>query len=101
MATKPFASSADLTPKDEVFVELAEGVYTLTAEGDPNVAAIEAEDFLICFEARATPRPPADGSPSCANTPASRSATWCSATTTPSARSAPARSTPRRSSRTR
>ncbi|MFD9699119.1 MBL fold metallo-hydrolase [Lentzea sp. NPDC059081] len=55
MATKPFASSADLAPKDEVFVELAEGVYTLTAEGDPNVGAIEAEDFLICFEARATP----------------------------------------------
>jgi glyoxylase-like metal-dependent hydrolase (beta-lactamase superfamily II) len=55
MAKKPFASSADLAPKDEVFVELAEGVYTLTAEGDPNVAAIEAEDFLICFEARATP----------------------------------------------
>ncbi|MDT7783117.1 MAG: hypothetical protein QOF58_1536 [Pseudonocardiales bacterium] len=52
---KPFASSADLAPKDEVFVELADGVYTLTAEGDPNVGAIEAEDFLICFEARATP----------------------------------------------
>ncbi|GLZ30435.1 MBL fold metallo-hydrolase [Lentzea sp. NBRC 105346] len=55
MATKPFASSADLTPKDEVFLELAPGVYTLTAEGDPNVGAIEGEDFLVCFEARATP----------------------------------------------
>ena len=43
MAKKPFASSADLAPKDEVFVELAEGVYTLTAEGDPNVGAIEAD----------------------------------------------------------
>jgi glyoxylase-like metal-dependent hydrolase (beta-lactamase superfamily II) len=55
MASKPFASSADLAPKDEEFVELCEGVYALTAEGDPNVGAIEAEDFLVCFEARATP----------------------------------------------
>ncbi|MEU5691260.1 MBL fold metallo-hydrolase [Actinosynnema sp. NPDC020468] len=55
MATKPFASSADLTPKDEEFVELAPGVYALTAEGDPNVGAVEGEDFLVCFEARATP----------------------------------------------
>ncbi|MFD1149934.1 MBL fold metallo-hydrolase [Saccharothrix hoggarensis] len=56
MATKPFASSADLAPKDEEFVQLAEGVYTLTAEGDPNVGAIEGEDFLVCVEARATPK---------------------------------------------
>lgn len=55
MVTKPFASSADLAPKDEEFVELADGVYALTAQGDPNVAAVEAEDFLVCFEARATP----------------------------------------------
>ncbi|MEU4764776.1 MBL fold metallo-hydrolase [Actinosynnema sp. NPDC023794] len=55
MATKPFASSADLTPKDERFVELADGVYALTAGGDPNVGAIEGEDFLVCIEARATP----------------------------------------------
>jgi glyoxylase-like metal-dependent hydrolase (beta-lactamase superfamily II) len=55
VATKPFASSADLTPKDERFVELADGVYALTAEGDPNVGAIEGEDFLVCIEARATP----------------------------------------------
>ncbi len=56
VATKPFASSADLAPKDEKFVELADGVYTLTAEGDPNVGAIEGEDFLVCVEARATPK---------------------------------------------
>ncbi|MEV8437028.1 MBL fold metallo-hydrolase [Actinosynnema sp. NPDC051121] len=56
MASKPFASSADLTPKDERFVELADGVYALTAEGDPNVGAIEGEDFLVCVEARATPK---------------------------------------------
>ncbi|QQQ75885.1 MBL fold metallo-hydrolase [Saccharothrix sp. 6-C] len=55
VATKPFASSADLTPKDEQLVELADGVYALTAGGDPNVGAIEGEDFLVCVEARATP----------------------------------------------
>jgi glyoxylase-like metal-dependent hydrolase (beta-lactamase superfamily II) len=50
-----FASSGDLTAKEETFTELASGVYALTAEGDPNVGAIEAEDFVVCFEARATP----------------------------------------------
>jgi glyoxylase-like metal-dependent hydrolase (beta-lactamase superfamily II) len=52
---KPFASSADTAPKNEVLEVLADGVYALTAEGDPNVGAIEGEDFLVCFEARATP----------------------------------------------
>ncbi len=56
MAKKPFASSADLGKKTERLEVLADGVYALTAEGDPNVGAIEAEDFLIAFEARATPR---------------------------------------------
>ncbi|TDV41352.1 MBL fold metallo-hydrolase [Actinophytocola oryzae] len=50
-----FASSGDLTAKEETFTELAPGVYALTAEGDPNVCAVEAEDFVVCFEARATP----------------------------------------------
>jgi glyoxylase-like metal-dependent hydrolase (beta-lactamase superfamily II) len=52
---KPFASSADLAPKAETLEILADGVYALTAEGDPNVGAIEGEDFLVCIEARATP----------------------------------------------
>jgi glyoxylase-like metal-dependent hydrolase (beta-lactamase superfamily II) len=34
---------------------LADGVYALTAEGDPNVGAIEGEDFVVAIEARATP----------------------------------------------
>jgi glyoxylase-like metal-dependent hydrolase (beta-lactamase superfamily II) len=55
VATKPFASSADLTAKAESLEVLAEGVYALTAAGDPNVGAIEGEDFLVAFEARATP----------------------------------------------
>ena len=55
MAAKPFASSADVAEKTETLEMLAEGVYALTAEGDPNVGAIEGEDFLVAFEARATP----------------------------------------------
>lgn len=55
MVTKPFASSADLGDKTETLEILADGVYALTAEGDPNVGAIEGEDFLVAFEARATP----------------------------------------------
>lgn len=56
MAKKPFASSADLGEKTETLEVLAEGVYALTAEGDPNIGAIEGEDFVIAFEARATPK---------------------------------------------
>ncbi|MBV9095293.1 MAG: MBL fold metallo-hydrolase [Streptosporangiaceae bacterium] len=52
---KAFASSADLTEKTETLEVLADGVYALTAEGDPNVGAVEGEDFLVAFEARATP----------------------------------------------
>ena len=52
---KPFASSADLGEKKRTLEVLADGVYALTAEGDPNIGAIEGEDFLVCFEALATP----------------------------------------------
>jgi glyoxylase-like metal-dependent hydrolase (beta-lactamase superfamily II) len=52
---KPFASAADLTEKTETLEVLAPGVYALTAEGDPNVGAIEGEDFVVAIEARATP----------------------------------------------
>jgi glyoxylase-like metal-dependent hydrolase (beta-lactamase superfamily II) len=55
MTAKAFASSADLTEKEQTLERLAEGVYALTAEGDPNVGAIEGEDFLVAFEALATP----------------------------------------------
>ena len=60
MSVKPFASSGDLEEKPETLEVLAEGVYALTAEGDPNVGAIEGEDFLVAFEARATPVAAAD-----------------------------------------
>jgi glyoxylase-like metal-dependent hydrolase (beta-lactamase superfamily II) len=52
---RSFASSADLAEKEQTLELLADGVYALTAEGDPNVGAIEGEDFLVCFEAMATP----------------------------------------------
>src|SRR6478736_3249057 len=52
---KPFASSADTSVKNETLEILGDGIYALTAEGDPNVGAIEGEDFLVCFEAMATP----------------------------------------------
>lgn len=53
--SKAFASSADTTAKRETFEVIADGVYALTAEGDPNIGAIESEDFVVAFEARATP----------------------------------------------
>ena len=52
---KPFASSTDTTQKTDTLEILADGVYALTAEGDPNVGAVEAEDFLVAIESRATP----------------------------------------------
>lgn len=52
---KSFASSADLAEKEQTLEILADGVYALTAGGDPNVGAIEGEDFLVCVEAMATP----------------------------------------------
>lgn len=55
MAPKPFASSADLQEKEQHFETIAPGIWALSAEGDPNVGAIEAEDYLVCVEARATP----------------------------------------------
>ena len=50
-----FASSADLAEKEQTLEILVDGVYALTAEGDPNVGAVEGEDFVVCFEAMATP----------------------------------------------
>ena len=55
MAVKPFASSADTTVKPQTLEVLADGVYALTAEGDPNLGAVEGDDFVVCFEALATP----------------------------------------------
>ncbi|UJF24222.1 MBL fold metallo-hydrolase [Suttonella sp. R2A3] len=55
MSKKPFASSADLGEKKATVEVIADGVYAQTAEGDPNVGAVEGEDFVVCLEALATP----------------------------------------------
>ncbi|WP_436775901.1 hypothetical protein [Yinghuangia sp. YIM S09857] len=55
MSRVPFASSADTAAKDQTLEVIGNGVYAFTAEGDPNVGAVEGEDFLVCFEALATP----------------------------------------------
>lgn len=52
---KPFASSADTEIKTDTLEIRGEGVYALTFEGDPNVGAIEGEDFVIAIESRAAP----------------------------------------------
>lgn len=52
---KPFASTNDTQAKAEKLEQVGDGIWAFTAEGDPNVGAIEGEDFLVCFEARATP----------------------------------------------
>ncbi len=53
--TKPFASTADTEAKQQTLEVIDDGVYAFTAEGDPNIGAVEGEDFLVCFEALATP----------------------------------------------
>ena len=53
--SKPFASSADTSQKTDTLEILGDGVYALTAEGDPNVGAVEGEDFVVAIESRATP----------------------------------------------
>lgn len=53
--SKPFASSADTAQKTDTLEILGDGVYALTAEGDPNVGAVEGEDFVVAIESRATP----------------------------------------------
>ena len=53
--TKPFASSADLEDKKATLEVIADGVYAYTAQGDPNVGAIEGRDCVFAVEARATP----------------------------------------------
>lgn len=58
--SKPFASSADTDVKTDTLEILGDGVYALTAEGDPNVGAVEGEDFVVAIESRATPSATAD-----------------------------------------
>ena len=52
---KAFASRGDLADKQETFAKLAEGVYSLTAEGDPNSGVIVGDDGVMVIDAQATP----------------------------------------------
>ena len=52
---KAFASQADLAEKKTTFDKLGEGLYCLTAEGDPNSGVIIGDDGVIVVDARATP----------------------------------------------
>ena len=53
--SKAFASQADLAEKRETFAELADGVFALTAEGDPNSGVVIGDDSVLVIDARATP----------------------------------------------
>ncbi len=53
---KTFASRGDMAAKKETFTRLAEGAYSLTAEGDPNSGVIIGDDGVMVIDARATPR---------------------------------------------
>lgn len=55
MATRPFASSADLAEKRATLEELAPGVFGYTAEGDPNVGCVIGDQAALVVDARATP----------------------------------------------
>ncbi|HTS92707.1 MAG TPA: MBL fold metallo-hydrolase [Stellaceae bacterium] len=53
--SKAFASQADLSEKKVTFAELGDGLYCLTAEGDPNSGVIVGDDGVMVVDARATP----------------------------------------------
>jgi len=54
--TRVFASQGDLADKKISFVEIGEGLYAFTAEGDPNSGVIIGDDSVMVVEAQATPR---------------------------------------------
>lgn len=54
--SKQFASAGDLTEKEISFVEVGEGLWAFTAEGDPNSGVIIGDDSVMVIEAQATPR---------------------------------------------
>src|SRR4051812_47156350 len=63
MAAKSFASSADLGLKEQTLEVLADGVYALTAEGDPNLGPLVGADFLAGLGALPPPRAARRGLP--------------------------------------
>lgn len=53
---KAFASQGDMSEKKITFLEVGEGLYAFTAEGDPNSGVIIGDDSVMIIEAQATPR---------------------------------------------
>ncbi len=53
---KAFASQGDMTEKKTSFVEIGEGLWAFTAEGDPNSGVIIGDESVMVIEAQATPR---------------------------------------------
>ena len=53
---KAFASQGDMSEKNISFVEVGEGLWAFTAEGDPNSGVIIGDDSVMIVEAQATPR---------------------------------------------
>ena len=54
--SKKFASQGDMTEKEISFVEVGEGLWAFTAEGDPNSGVIIGDESVMIVEAQATPR---------------------------------------------
>lgn len=52
---KAFASRGDLNDKKTSFIEVGDGIYAFTAEGDPNSGVIIGDDSVMVVEAQATP----------------------------------------------
>ncbi len=53
---KAFASQGDMTEKKTSFVEIGNGSWAFTAEGDPNSGVIIGDESVMVIEAQATPR---------------------------------------------
>ena len=53
---KAFASQGDMTEKKTSFVEIGNGLWAFTAEGDPNSGVIIGDESVMVIEAQATPR---------------------------------------------
>jgi glyoxylase-like metal-dependent hydrolase (beta-lactamase superfamily II) len=53
---RAFASQGDTAEKTISFIEVGEGLWAFTAEGDPNSGVIIGDDSVMIIEAQATPR---------------------------------------------
>ena len=60
MATKAFASQADLQEKQVSFTKLSDHAYAYTAEGDPNTGVVIGDEAVMVIDTQATPVMAAD-----------------------------------------